>query len=95
MPIKNILPPDHFDLSTLGDSVSLDSFIKAIQKKPAAERTGLERKILELYTKANAEGTKFCISQLKDEIRSQYQQKPLLFILGAAVVAYVIFKAFK
>lgn len=95
MPIKSITPANHFDLSTLADGVSLEAYIKAIQQKPVSERTGIENRILDLYTKANEQGTKFCIAQIRDEIKNQYRQKPLLFLIGAAVVAYILFKAFK
>lgn len=95
MGVQKIYPANHFDLGQLAGSIDFEQYLESIQQKPEPQRTNLERQILRLYQKAEAKGTAFCMEQLKNKIRETYEQNPLLFFAGAAVLGYFIIKALK
>lgn len=95
MPVQKIYHANHFDLGQLAGAIDFEQYLENIQQKPADQRTNLERQILNLYQKAEAKGTAFCMEQIKNKIQQTYAENPILFFAGAAVLGYFIIKTLK
>ena len=80
------------DLGALMGSFDLEAYIKSIQEKPADERTKIEQELLNLYGKANKEGTNFCVNQLTGNVKSFARNNPLLVAGGLAAVIILLIK---
>lgn len=87
--------PDHFDPVEILQGFDLRQYIERIRQKPAAQRSELERQILDLYTTAQGEGTDFCVNQIMNTVKDWIRRNPILALAAGSGIAYLIFKATK
>ena len=76
-------------------NVDIEELISIIKAKPPATRTKLDKEILKLWDRANAEGEAYCFEALKNRVKEYYSNNKIVIWLAVLAIAAIAFKKWR